>query len=286
MGKNHYFNNFSARNEQNLFENLVGELIGMFGITSYYMPRTSESTFDDILGDDPTKQYSESYAVDTYIKTVDDFEGGDLFTKFGIEVRKQVRLIVANREFKKNVPSTYSRPREGDLLWLPNFKALFEIKFVNEETFFYSFGQDHNYGYELICEKFRYNNEKMEVGTTEIEDKIDEIITSYGFVMANTGLSSFIRGETVYQGTDLPSAYVTGTVVAWDVNTKYLEIKNIKGAFAANSHIKGTLSNADWNLVSLDMQDDINSLIDNNSLLDSEANTILNFTETDPFGGL
>ncbi|MEK9695656.1 MAG: hypothetical protein VW270_07800 [Candidatus Poseidoniales archaeon] len=63
---------------------------------------------------------------------VDEFEGEDLFTKFGIEVRKQVRFIMPNRAFKQRVPSEYKRPREGDILCLSNFKALFEIKFVNE----------------------------------------------------------------------------------------------------------------------------------------------------------
>jgi len=147
---NIFFNNFNARNEQSLYEELIGEVVQIYGIDSYYLPRESESSFDLMFGDDPTKKYDSAYPVEVYIKNVDEFEGGVFFTKFGIEVKKQVRLILPNRAFKQRVPSTYSRPREGDLLWLTNFNALFEIKFVKEENFFYAFGQEHLYGYELV----------------------------------------------------------------------------------------------------------------------------------------
>ena len=114
MPTNIFFNQFNARNEQSLYEELIGEVVQIYGIDSYYLPRESESSFDLIFGDDPTKKYDAAYPVEVYIKNVDEFEGGDFFTKFGIEVKKQVRLILPNRAFKQRVPSTYSRPREGD----------------------------------------------------------------------------------------------------------------------------------------------------------------------------
>jgi hypothetical protein len=284
MSTNLYFNHFGARNEQSLYEELVGEVIQIYGIDSYYLPRTSHSSFDFIFGDDPTKKYSEAYPVEMYIKNVDEFEGGDLFSKFGIEVRKQVRLVVANRAFKKMIPSTYTRPREGDLVWLTNFRALFEIKFVNEENFFYAFGSDQLYGYELICEKFRYNDEQMEVGITEIEEKMDEVITAYAYTMQANGTSTYIISEQVYQGANLASASATADVVRWDKPTRILELKNIKGIFSTNSNIIGITSGASWNVAATDVLTDMNMPQNDNLAIQEEAETFISFSESNPFG--
>lgn len=284
MPTNVFFNNFNARNEQSLYEELIGEVIQIYGIDSFYLPRTSESSFDLLFGDDPTKKYDSAYPVEVYIKNVDEFEGGDFFTKFGIEVKKQVRFIMPNRAFKQRVPSEYKRPREGDLLWLSNFKALFEIKFVYEENFFYAFGSDHLYGFELICEKFRYNDEDMEVGVPEIEDKIDEIITAYEYTMQANGISSYAISEPVYQGANLASATATADVCRWDRPSRKLELKNIKGKFAANSLVIGVSSGATWNIASYNTLEDMNVQQNDNFLLQQEADDILNFDESNPFG--
>jgi len=281
---NVFFNNFNARNEQSLYEELIGEVIQIYGIDSFYLPRTSESSFDLLFGDDPTKKYDSAYPIEVYIKNVDEFEGGDLFTKFGIEVRKQVRFIMPNRAFKQRVPSEYKRPREGDLLWLSNFKALFEIKFVNEENFFYAFGQEHLYGFELICEKFRYSDEQMEVGVESIEDKIDEVITAYEYVMQANGISTYAISETVYQGANVSSATATADVCRWDRPTRKLELKNIKGKFVANSLVIGVTSGATWNIASYSTLEDMNANLNDNTLLQEEADSFLDFSEDNPWG--
>lgn len=284
MPTNVFFNNFNARNEQSLYEELIGEVIQIYGIDSFYLPRTSESSFDFILGDDPTKKYESAYPVEVYIKNVDEFEGGDFFTKFGIEVRKQVRFILPNRAFKQRVPSEYKRPREGDVLWLSNFKALFEIKFVKEENFFYAFGSEHLYGYELVCEKFRYNDEDMEVGIEEIETKMDEVITTYEYIMQANGISSYAISEKVYQGANFATANATAEVCRWDRPSRKLELKNIKGIFQANSIVIGTTSGATWNIASYNTLDDTNVLQNDNFDLQVEAVEFLNFDENNPFG--
>ena len=279
-----FFNQFNARNEQSLYEELIGEVVQIYGIDSYYLPRESESSFDLMFGDDPTKKYDSAYPVEVYIKNVDEFEGGDFFTKFGIEVKKQVRLILPNRAFKQRVPSTYSRPREGDLLWLTNFNALFEIKFVKEENFFYAFGQEHLYGYELVCEKFRYNDEKMDVGVPEIEDKFDDIITAYEYTMQANGTSTYTISEAVYQGASLAAATAIAEVCRWDRPTRVLELKNIKGVFTANSQVFGVTSGATWSIQSFDTLDDTNSDQNDNTTLQEEANIFLDFSEENPWG--
>ena len=147
--------------------------------SSFYLPRTSQSSVDLIFGDDPTKKFDEAYPVEVYVKNVDNFEGQELFSKFGLEIQHQMRFIMTTRAFKSRVPSRYARPREGDLVWLTNFQALFEIKYVNQQHFFYAFGNHNFYGFELVCERFRYSNENIDTGIIEIDDAVNTQTFAY-----------------------------------------------------------------------------------------------------------
>ena len=54
---------------------------------------------------------------------------------------------------------TIQRPREGDLIYFPLGRRLFEIKYVEHEQPFYQLGT--NYTYELQCELFEYEDEVL-----------------------------------------------------------------------------------------------------------------------------
>ena len=87
-----------------------------------------------------------------------------------------MRAVVARRTYEKYAPvALYPRPREGDLIYVPVMMQLFEIKFVEEELLFFGKGLRTPYIYELRCELFRYNNEKINTGV-EVIDDIDEAI--------------------------------------------------------------------------------------------------------------
>lgn len=284
MATNHFLNNFNSKSEQDLYNSLINETVKMWGIDSFYMPRTSGSTTDLIFGDDPTKQFEEAYPVEVYVKNVDNFEGQELFSKFGLEVQHQIRFLMTTDAFKRRVPSTYARPREGDLLWLTNFQALFEIKFVNQQHFFYAFGNKNFYGYELVCERFRYSNEDVTTGITEIDDAVDTQVISYNFNMESNGIGTYILGENVFQGANLSSATATAVVISWDLPSSSLQLKNISGVFLPNTSIIGETSHASYNLYSYDGLNNANALDDNNTELGVLADDILDFSESNPFG--
>jgi len=279
-----YFNNYDSKPEQRLYNDLINETIQIWGIDSMYIPRSSESHVDLIFGDDPTKEFEAAYPVEVYIKNVDNFEGNELFSKFGLEIQHQIRFLMTTDAFARRVPSTYSRPREGDLLWLTNFQALFEIKFVNQQHFFYAFGQKNFYGFELVCERFRYNNENVDTGITEIDDAINTQAITYQFEMVSNGYGTYQIGEQVYQGANLASATATATVVSWNLPTSFLELKQIHGLFTPNVSIVGASSGASFMLYSYDSLNNTNSLLDNNTELGQEADQILDFSEHNPFG--
>ena len=286
MPTNVYFNNYSAKGEQRLYEDLINETIKQWGIDCFYLPRSSDSSIDLIFGDDPTKKFSESYPVEVYVKNVDNFEGQELFSKFGLEIQHQMRFLMTTRSFKSRVPSVYGRPREGDLVWLPNFQALFEIKFVNQQHFFYAFGNQNFYGFELVCERFRYSNERFDSGIIEIQDAINTVVTTYNFIVNNdatTANSSYVLDEMVYQGSNANTATATAFVVSWDKPTLTLELKGIKGIFSSNSRIVGVTSNSNFTLNRVDLLNDTNNFLDNNRELGVNG-TILDFSEINPFG--
>lgn len=248
------------------------------------MPRTSESHVDLIFGDDPTKKFDEAYPVEVYVKNVDNFEGQELFSKFGLEMQHQIRFLMTTDAFARRVPSHYSRPREGDLLWLTNFQALFEIKFVNQQHFFYAFGNKNFYGFELICERFRYSNENVDTGIIEIDDAVDTQIMTYEFKMVSEGVGSYELGEEVYQGTNLAGASATATIVSWNLPTSLLKLKQIQGLFLSNVSIVGANSQASYMLYSYDGLNNVNNLLDNNTEFGVQADQILDFSESNPFG--
>jgi len=249
-----------------------------------YIPRSTGSAVDLVFGDDPTKRFDAAYPVEVYIKNVDNFDGNELFSKFGLEVQNQIKFLMTTDAFTRRVPSTYSRPREGDLLWLTNFQALFEIKFVNQQYFFYAFGQKKFYGFELVCERFRYNNEDVDTGITAIDNAINSQAITYNFQMVSQGVGTYQLGETVYQGVNLTSATATATVVAWNLPTSFLELKQIQGLFQTNVSIIGETSNASYMLYSYDGLNNVNNLLDNNTDFGQEADLILDFSEHNPFG--
>lgn len=285
MPTSQYFNNFNSRPEQLLYEELIGEVVRTYGIDSYYIPRSSASSIDLLFGDDPTKKFESNYPIEVYIENVDSFDGQDLFSKFGLEIRKEVSFIMPYRAFRKAVPTNEThRPREGDLLWLKNFKSLFEIKYVGEEHFFFTFGKTDFYGFKLSCEVFRYNNEEFDTGNIEIDDTKLKRGFAYEYVLESGGAGTFNKGEMVYQGDSLELATAAAQVSSWDIVNSKLVLTNIRGMFRIGEFIIGNSSNAEFMLESYDSMDDVNSTLDNNSQIQTEAESVLDWSENNPFG--
>lgn len=280
-----YFNNYNSTAEQRLYEDLIGEVVHTYGIDANYIPRETGSSFDLIFGDDPTKKYDSSYPIAVYVQNVDGFQGGDLFSKFGLEIRKQVQFVIPHRAFKRGIPQNLTRPREGDLMWLRNFKRLFEIVYVDRDNFFYTFGKTGYYGFLVTCEVFRYSNEDLDVGVPEVDNIENTFGSVFEYTMNSGGTNTYTLNEQVYQGANLASATATAYVASWDKPTLKLNLKDIKGRFATGSAIVGVASNASFTLSSVNLFDNVNDGLDDNFEIESEADGgILDFTESNPFG--
>lgn len=152
----------------------------MYGQDVYYLPRTIVNE-DTIFGDDIPSSFNSSYQIEMYIENTEGFDGeGDLFTKFGVEIRDQATFIMARRRWDQTVSSYNNeidggRPREGDLIYLPMSRSLFQIMHVEHEQPFYQL--NNLYAYKMRAELFEYNDENLDVGV----DAIDDIETDHAY---------------------------------------------------------------------------------------------------------
>jgi hypothetical protein len=287
MATSVYFRNTNPNkvNEQRLYEDLIAESIRIIGHDIYYLPRESWADTDEIFGENMASRFDRAYQMEMYICNVEGYEGdNELFTKFGLEIREGSNFIVAKKTFDKYIPTNIAiRPREGDLIFVPVMNRIFEIKFIEEELLFFGKGLRTPYIYELRCELFRYNNEKINTGV-EVIDDID-VNASYTVELAVTGTGNYNIGETVYQGANLNVATVTAKVGNWDPNARKLYLVDINGTFANGSNIIGASTNTRGSIYSTDtLGDNVYYDFFNNKQIQTEANTIIDFSEINPFG--
>jgi len=288
MGTSVYFNNQNATREQILIEDMIIESIKNHGIDVYYLPRESQSELDRLFGDDPVKSFSTAYAIEMYLESFQDFEGNqEFFSKFGLQIQKEARVAVARRTFEKNIPTGIRNvPKEGDLIYLRVQQKLLEIKFVEEEKNFFQLGKSAPYMFSLNLEVFRYNGERLTTGIAEIDAIGDANAYGIEYTMNTSGTNTYTEHEIVYQGASLQTATAKGYVSSWDLPTKKLILRNIKGSFAPNVLIKGVESSAAWLMLSNNPQESPADTFEENVLLETEADNILDWTETNPFGSI
>lgn len=181
MATNPYFQNLTYTPTQILFEDLIEESIKMYGMDIIYLPRTLID-LDNVFGEAEREQFNIGIPIEMYINNVEGFDGeGDIFSKFGVEIRDSVTFLVSRRRFQQEFENTelacamanteYElssiQPREGDLLYMPMNGNIFQIMFVEDEQLFYPQGK--LMVYELRCELFERSHEEFNTGNTLID---------------------------------------------------------------------------------------------------------------------
>lgn len=165
-------NTVGEASEQDLLEDMIIEAIDMSGVEMFYIPRSIIQE-DKILGEDRLSEFNNSYGVTVYYDTIDTFEGqGAFMSKFGLFNEFSATISLARKKWKDlvarygetNLPT---RPSEGDLLYFPMTKSLFEIKFVQDKDPFYQLGK--LYTYKLNIEMYQYASEKINTGIEDID---------------------------------------------------------------------------------------------------------------------
>ena len=108
MARNFYFSE-KVRSEIDLYEELIVEAMQIYGQDVYYIPRNIINE-DIILGDDPSSHFTSSYKIEMYLENTEGFDGeGDLFTRFGVEIRDEATFVVSKRRWKNQI----ARPNDA-----------------------------------------------------------------------------------------------------------------------------------------------------------------------------
>jgi hypothetical protein len=180
-----------------------------------------------------------------YFENVEGYEGEkEIMSKFGLQMNEDVTFVVARRRFEQLVSHdsnliVKTRPNEGDLVYFPKVKKIFEISFVDHDDPFY---QVHNVpAFKLKCKTFEYSGEDIDTGITEIDaietaNSLDQLVYQISLEVA-TGTGSLLTetGDYIIQ-----EAFVVDTI-------------------------------------------DENAM---NDFFDTQDDTIIDFTESNPFGDI
>ena len=281
MATNLYFQNVSSHAEQELINSLTSEVIQIHGLDVFYLPRTLVKE-DLLMGEDVLSKFSTVYENEMYLKSTEGFGGeGDLVSKFGLDVRDEVIFTVHRDRFE--LATDMSKPLEGDLIYLPINKGLFEIKFVEHEQPFYQSGK--NYSFDITCELFQYAEEQLDTGVSEIDSIEREQSAAIDLVMTAGGSGTFSVDEAVYQGPSLANATGKGIVVSWNTTTRTLRVNDTSGTFAASTNVTGDTSGAVWSQASAaDYQELPTTPFADNKEFETDGDAILDFSESNPFG--
>ena len=280
MATNPYFNkNYSSQSEQDLYDDLMEESIKIHGIDVQYLPREIQK-IDSVFKDVEVSQFTTTHEIEMFIDSVEQFGGeGDFLSKFGVEIRDTLELtVMVNRFQTLNI----GRPKEGDLIFFPFNKQLFEVMFVEDEQIFYTLGK--KFVYRLKLELFEYSNQMINTGIEDIDNIQYENAYSIELTTTN-GTGDYVVGENAFQGTDLASATAKGRVASWANNT--LELIDVVGKFVDGVNVVGD-AGASYEIDLPDSYEDVELDMPNDPLSDNldyekEADEVIDFSENNPF---
>jgi hypothetical protein len=292
MATSPYFNNYNSKySEQRLVEDIIVESIKIMGFDGFYLPNDNDQARDLLYGEDPVKKFQSAFPVEMYMSNVLNYSGEhEFFSKFGLEIKDNMEVIMSRRSFERRVPQhTMNRPREGDLIYIPFGNGqgeLMEIKFVEQNKEMMMLGRKNPYFYELQLEKFRYSQEVIATGQPDIDIVIQDDAYAIDLTLG-AGSGDYAVGEIVYQSADTTSANAScsATVKSWDTTTNTLAITNILGTFTDTQAVIGETSGANYILTIYDpMAVNVKNENYDNKLIQTSANGIIDFSETNPFG--
>ena len=165
--------------EQNLVQDLINEQLKMYGVDIFYMPRkylTENSVIREVI----QSKFDMALPLEAYVDNYDEYSGaGNILSKFGIESKDEVRLIISRERFETYITPLIedqsniklsTRPKSGDLIWFPLDDRVYEIKDIEYAKPYYQL--QNLYVYELYCELFRLEDEVIATGVDEIDNNL------------------------------------------------------------------------------------------------------------------
>jgi len=172
------------------------------------------------------------------------------------------------------------RPQEGDLVYHPVFAKMFEISFVDHDEPFYQL--DNNPVYKLRCKQFEYSSEVIDTGITTIDAIEGDSLDSLQFQLTLEQATAYneniqLEFPTQFSAELLLEETDGDNIIGEDDTTSAGESIILENA--ADSGNAQYLLQEDY-IVGDQSTDTTNQ----NELFDELDDTVLDFSETNPFG--
>ena len=319
----HTSNVAAISTEQSLYSNLVAEAIQIHGHDVFYMDRTIVAE-DAVLGGDTLSKFKDASKIEMYMENADGGFAGerDIMNQFGLQNLSEATFVVNKLRFQEltkqitiesgtdeeeggsvlleagtlaltatdlegsdfyiisETDATDSdRPFEGDAIYHPILNKMFQVNFVDHDEPFFQL--DNNPVYKLRCRLFDYASEELNTGIDTI-DAIEDALSlnqlEYQFTLEQeTEVGQSLSIDSELYTIDVNNVTIDTTIVSTDSSSSGESI------ILENSADTG---NAEYLL-----QEEARSLGDNtndktaqNELFDTLDDTVLDFTESNPFG--
>jgi len=284
--------------EQYLYEDLVIEAIGIYGHDVYYLPRELVNE-DELFGEDPLSRFDEAYGMEMWMETQEGYEGAkELVTRFGLDIQNETSFAVSRRRWDDVVSQstnliTSLRPNEGDLIYFPTVKKIWEISFVDHDDPFY---QVNNLPvYKLYCRTFEYSSEVLDTGIYAIDDietKRSTDALEYEFSLENQVAFNERIGQewgTIYDQNPLPNPWppTASDIILETATGEYLLAETTEAGTSvltedSDDYYSFFIINEDYRLATIDTQSENEWFEDR--VTGMIGDPVLDFTESNPFG--
>ena len=270
MATSVYFDK-GTNNEQTLYEDLLIEQLKVFGHDVYYLPRTLIKE-DTLFGEDVLSKFDDAYGIEMFMEEVEGY-GGDkeLVSKFGLEIRDEVTFVVARRRWISLIGAdsnliVSTRPNEGDLIYFPRLQKLFEINFVDHDDPF--FQVDNVPVYKLYCSTFEYSSEQLDTGITAIDAIEDESSLDVLFYQITLEQAADYNENMALEDGDLLLEETDADNILSETDSAGNSLITEYGDYIiSESYVIDTIDEQATNI-----------------FIETQADSILNFTEGNPFG--
>ena len=302
--------------EQNLYRDLISEAIQIYGHDVYYINRTLVAE-DTILGEDSLSVFRDATKIEMYMEDSDGGFAGEreIMNQFGLQNLSEATFVVSKERFQgktkqitieSGTDSTEGgsillesgsisssidlegeefyilnetdaadtdRPYEGDALYHPILKKMFQINYVDDDVPFFQL--DANPVYKLRCRLFDYSSEALDTGIDTI-DAIEDALS--------TASSDF--QFTLEQNTATIDAMLLedeeGRLIHQTESDELVALESSTMTTSAGSVLSET---GDYLVQESYIIGDANTdKLSQNELFDTLDDTVLDFTESNPFG--
>jgi len=252
------------------------EIISQFGLEN-----RNEITF--VVSKERFQQMDSQIAIESGTDTTG---GGILLEAGSIDQTENSSVLTSvqgdsNFYILQDTATTDSdRPKEGSLVYHPVFEKMFEISFVDHDEPFYQL--DNNPVYKLRCKQFEYSSEAIDTGITTIDAiEGDASLDTYEFQFTLEQSTTYNENIAIHDTATTRGSLLEETdgdnIITEDLTTS--AGTNILLENAADTGIDSYLLQESY--IVGDQSTDTTS---QNELFDELDDSVLDFSETNPFG--